>query len=421
MKRDFIFNVAFLIGINLLIKPFYIFGIDRTVQNVVGVKEYGFYASLLSFTYLLQIVNDFGIQYFNNRDIAKNQQLLKRYFPNIVVLKCLLGLSYLTFTFLIGYSIGYGIAQFKLLAFLAVNQILISFIFYLRSNISGLHYYRTDSIFSALDKLMMISLCSFLLWGPWSSDFVLEWFVYAQTISLLITALLALTWLLLKTDLKLKIIVEWPLLWEILKKSAPYALAVFLMGMYTRIDMVMLERLLPNGQSEAGIYAAAYRLLDAASMVGFLIAGLLLPMFSKMLKNEEDVRGLFKMSFLLMFFLTTSVSSFCWFFQNELMQVLYSEATTYWGQILGYLMLSYIPIGSIYITGTLISAIGNLKGLNIIAFIGAILNILLNLLLIDKYNALGATLATASTQFLVSIGQLYLIKQLLKTKNSAPQ
>ena len=36
MKRKFVINLALVLFLNLLVKPFWIFGIDRTVQNVVG-------------------------------------------------------------------------------------------------------------------------------------------------------------------------------------------------------------------------------------------------------------------------------------------------------------------------------------------------------------------------------------------------
>ena len=42
-----------------------------------------------------------------------------------------------------------------------------------------------------------------------------------------------------------------------------------------------LRRLHEDGAAEAGIYAAGFRLLDAFNMVGFLMAGFLLPFISR--------------------------------------------------------------------------------------------------------------------------------------------
>ena len=65
----------------------------------------------------------------------------------------------------------------------------------------------------------------------------------------------------------------------ILKKSAPFALLVLLMASYNRIDPILLRRLASD--AEAGIYAGAFRLLDALTMVCYLVSVPLLPVFSK--------------------------------------------------------------------------------------------------------------------------------------------
>ena len=94
MRREFLLNILFLVFINLLVKPFFIFGIDRTIQNRVGLEEYGIYAALFNFTFLLSIINDFGIQTFNNQHISQQKERLTTYFPNILMLKILLGFTY---------------------------------------------------------------------------------------------------------------------------------------------------------------------------------------------------------------------------------------------------------------------------------------------------------------------------------------
>ena len=94
MNREFVLNLLFLVFINVLIKPFFIFGIDLTVQNRVPEGDYGLYFTLFNFTYLLQIFNDFGIQNFNNRHISQHPQLLPKYFPNLLLLKGVLGVFY---------------------------------------------------------------------------------------------------------------------------------------------------------------------------------------------------------------------------------------------------------------------------------------------------------------------------------------
>ena len=49
----------------------------------------------------------------------------------------------------------------------------------------------------------------------------------------------------------------------------------------------MLERLAADGLVEAGIYAQAYRIIDAGNSFAFLYAGMLLPIFARMIDKNK--------------------------------------------------------------------------------------------------------------------------------------
>ena len=147
--------------------------------------------------------------------------------------------------------------------------------------------------------LLMIAICSVLLWGNITdTKFQIEWFVYAQTVAYSITALVAFILVLAKSG-KIKINFDRNFSLAILKQSLPFALLTLLMAFYNRIVSIMLKQLLPNGNYQSGIYAQAFRILDAASMFSLLFAGLLLPIFSKMIKEKEPTGQLAVLSFLL--------------------------------------------------------------------------------------------------------------------------
>ena len=56
MKRKFVTNLILLLFLNLLVKPFWILGIDRTVQNLVGDESYGLYFALFNFSLILKLI-----------------------------------------------------------------------------------------------------------------------------------------------------------------------------------------------------------------------------------------------------------------------------------------------------------------------------------------------------------------------------
>lgn len=414
MRRKFVTNLALLLFLNLLIKPFWIFGIDRTVQNVVGAESYGFYFSLFNFSILLNIILDFGITNFNNRDIAQNNQLLSKYLSNIFMLKLLLAVVYFVISFAIGLIIGYEMIQFKLLVFLLFNQFLASFILYLRSNISALHYFKTDSLISVLDRTLMIIICGILLWGNvMSTSFRIEWFVYAQTLAYGITFIITFLIVLSKSEF-FRIQFDKAYTIAILKKSFPFALLTLLMASYTRIDSVMLERMLVDGKEQAGIYAHAFRIFDAFSMFALLFAGLLLPIFSKMIKQKEPIGHLTQFSSLLLLAPAILIAFASVFYRYEVMDLLYKEIIDQSAEVFGILIFGFVAVSTTYIFGTLLTANGNLKHLNIMATIGVVTNVVLNIILIPQYKALGSAVASVITQFVTALVQVFLAKHIFK-------
>ncbi len=418
MKREFLINIIFLLAVNLLIKPFYLFGIDRTVQNTVPMGDYGIYFALFNFTFLFQIVNDFGIQNFNNRNIAQHSQLLDKYFPNILALAAILGLLYLILVFLPAWIAGYGAKLLPLLGIIAVNQMLSALVLFLRSNISGLGLYRLDSLLSVVDRLLLILICGVLLWAPaFKGAFRIEWFAWAQTVALSATAYLAFR-IIRKRISQLRFRFRRPFLWLLLKRSAPYALAVFLTSIYNRIDGVMVERLLPDGQIEADIYASAFRLFDAGNMIGVLFAGLLLPIFSGMLRRREEISSLVQMSFRLIGAGALALLCSMYFYRTEIMMALYNSGSAYSGRVLIYLMGGFFAVCGTYIFGALLVANGSLRQLNYIFAASLLFNVLLNLALIPQYKAEGAAIATCLTQFGVLAFEILLAHRFLHPGNT---
>lgn len=429
MQKKFVTNLAILIFLNLLIKPFWILGIEPAVQQEVGNADYGLYFALLNFSFLLNILLDVGITNFNNKNIAQNNHLLTKHFSSLFVLKLALAVIYIVATLLIGLIIGYDFRYLKLLMVLGFNQFLISIVLYLRSNLLGLHLFKTDSIVSVLDRLIMIAICGMLLWGHVmhvKMDIML--FVYIQTFAYGLTALIAFFVVVRKAEF-LRLRWNLPFSLMILKKSFPFAVLVLLMTFYNRIDAVMLERLLPkvdapaaydkavnaNGAWQSGVYAKAYRLLDATNMIAYLFSVQLLPIFSRMLKYKESVEQLVKLSFTLLITPAVVIASACYFYRVDIMGLLYHNeplehvkeaASVFW-----VLMVCFIPISTTYIFGTLLTANGNLKQLNIMAATGMVINISLNLFLIPKFYAMGSAFSSLFTQLVMALTQVIIAKQ----------
>ena len=414
MKGRFVWNLVLVVILNLLIKPFYILGIDAEVINRVGDSVYGNYFALINFSFLLNIILDLGITNYNVKNIAQHHQLLDKHFSGIITLRFLLILMYLIATFIIALFIGYDSTQLKILLVLAFNQSLVAFILYIRSNLAGLHLFVEDSIVSILDRFLLIIICSLLLWGGLSEKpFQIEWFVYSQTVAYFITLLFSFMLVFRKTS-------TFQFKWNkkfaivILKNSLPYALLIFLMTVYYRIDSIMLERMIHDDSVQAGIYAKAYRFFEASNMLAYLFAALLLPILSRMLKKGECVHEMVNFSFKTLMAFALVISVFCCFFSYEIMDFRYSTYIMEASSVFTILMICFICVSSTYIYGTLLTANGNLFYLNLVAALGVVLNIILNIVLIPQYYAFGSALASLLTQFLTGVAQILLCIYIFK-------
>jgi O-antigen/teichoic acid export membrane protein len=416
MQKKFLSNLLLIVLLNLLVKPFYILGIDAEVQNRVGEAAYGNYFSLLNFSFLLNILLDFGLTNYNTRNIAQHPQLIANHFGKILGIRFVLFFLYAFATLVSGWFIGYSGQEYYLLLLLVMNQFLVAIIQYARSNFAGLHLFKTDAVISILDRFLLIFITSALLWtNLFDGELKIEWFVYAQTVAYGITALIALGLIYFKIG-HLKIRFRLPFSRLVLKQSFPYALLILLMMMYTRIDAVMIERLMVNGDEAAGIYAQGFRYLDAVNMFAMLFAGILLPIFARLLRQKESVNEITSLAFRLLFGVSVLVGITCFFFQKELIELRYENTVPDASVSFGLLILSFIPISMNYVFGTLLTANGNLRQLNQMALAGVLLNVVLNYFLIRGYGIVGAAFATLITQLLTALAQIILAYRMLELK-----
>jgi O-antigen/teichoic acid export membrane protein len=405
VQRKFLINLGFLLFLNLLVKPFYILGIDAEVQERVGPEAYGMYFALFSLSILLNIFLDLGINNFNTRNIAQHNQLLEKHLSGILSVRLLLVVVYAIIAVLAAVCLQYRGKELYLLLWLVLNQALIAYILYMRSNLAGLHLFIQDSLVSVLDRTVLIGIMAYVLWVGNAKPLSIETFVYAQSVAYGVTGVVV-TYLVLRKAAWGGIRFDPAFALMIIKRSMPFALLILLMNLYYRSDSIMLERMLPDGKFQAGVYAQGFRFLDAFNMIGFLFAGLLLPIFSRMLKDKEDVSEILWLAFRLMVGGAITIAVLATFHGQEIMDLRYSEYTDLSGPAYTLLMWSFVAMALNYVFGTLLTAKGDLKFLNKVSAGGMVLNICLNLVAIPAWKAYGAAFTSMVTQVLVALVQM---------------
>lgn len=403
MRRFFVKNIIFIVAINVLVKPVWVFFIDRVVQNRVPGGDYGTYQALLSLGIIFQIVLDFGITSYNSRTIARDPELLGDIFPAMLSARLVLMALYMVLGYSWGIILGYKGWELQLLTGILLIQALNTLLAFIRSNIAALHRFKTDGILSITDRLMMIFVCGFLLIYPATAHrFRIEWFVIAQAACYLVTALIAYFVLRRISGIRLRFAFHLPTVTGIIKQSLPYALLIFQMSIYNRADAMMIERLCADGKAQADIWASAFRMLDMVNILGLMFATMLLPMYGRMLGNKHDIQPIVKLCANMLLPFSFVVAAACIFFSGDIMHILYKGATeqnihAYKG-VFSWLMASFPAWCLMYIYSTLLTANGNMKVLNCIALAGVLLNLSLNFYMIPRFSAVGGAITSFITQ-----------------------
>ncbi len=393
MKREFFLNISILLVSNLIIKVYYLLGIDRQMQLELGAESYGLYFSLLNFTLLFQFINDFGLQNFTNRYVSQNREELHQRFQEFAVFKLLLSGLYILVVASAFQLWDPGTSHSSLLIHLAFNQVIISGIFFLRAQISGLGFYRMDSFFSVLDRMILILLGSLLLGVPILRTYLtIQGFVWIQSISLSTTLVFCVLYL-----RRMQGSLHWGKWhWTSMKKlffwSAPFALIYFFGALYNKVDVVLLEKLLHNGAEKAGIYAGSLRLYEAMSMISLSFGGLLLAMFSRLYQDRKKLSGLYQLSFKWLIVGTLCVAIPACLYSPHIMDLLYHTSDPQWTRCFSWVMIAFIPASLNYIHGAFFQAMHREWPLICLYGLASMLSIGINLYVIPRWEVVGAAI-----------------------------
>jgi O-antigen/teichoic acid export membrane protein len=417
LKKTFIQNLVILLGLNLLVKPFYLLIVETEIQNRTGPDDFGIYFALINFSFIINIIPDLGITNWNIRRTSQQGYPGKLNFIKLIKLRMVLAAIYVLVALIFGMFLHYSHNQLWFLLVLSFNQVMVSAILYLRSFLSGMQRFKSDSIVSVMDRLLLLILMSILLWGmPEQNEyFQIEWLIYGQTISYAATLLIAAI-LVLKGSARTETKKTSPIYTgEVIRESLPFAILIMLSMLGYRADSVMLERI--SGAGQAGIYAMAFRFFEAVNMISYLFAVLLLPMFSKLIAEKQSVAPLFQLGFKVLYSAILCVSVVSIFYNSEILHLFYESNTTEAAEVFSWLMISALFFSLQYISGTLITASGKMKPMIWIAFGGMLYNIILNMIYIPSEGALGAAKASCYTQLVIFFAQLMVVIRKFDTGN----
>ena len=137
-------------GLNFLIKPLWIFGVDRMAQIQLGDELYGKYFVIFNFCLMFNILLDLGLNnYLTTRISAEKETNVKQ----ILAWRMVLSLFYIALIFVFTWGKSWAA---PLIALAIANQVLASFVLFFRAILQGHRQFKRDAIVSVTDRSVSI-------------------------------------------------------------------------------------------------------------------------------------------------------------------------------------------------------------------------------------------------------------------------
>jgi O-antigen/teichoic acid export membrane protein len=180
---------------------------------------------------------------------------------------------------------------------------------------------------------------------------------------------------------------------KLIKDSWPLILSSFVVMIYMRIDQIMIKEML--GEYQVGIYSAAVRLSEAFYFIPMIITTSIFPAIIKAKSENENLyKKRFQRFYFFMIWLAIFISISMTFLSHWLVVFFFGQS---YHSASGILVINiwssiFVFIGVVSDKWHLVENLQ--KYILINTTVGALLNILLNLVLIKKFGAIGAAYST---------------------------
>ena len=411
MTKDnsrFYSSLGLLIVLNAVVKPLWIFAIDRQVQVEVGAMEYGTYFSIFNLSIVLSFLLDWGLTNFFNRRLAITTENFAREAGSLVFLRLVSACIYTLIICLIAFFS--GVKRWDILIAVIVIQVLTSMFVFFRAIITSQQWFRIDAWLSILDKALMILLCGCLLYFPFiMGSITIDRFLFIQ-ISCTAIANLATLIILLRKKFFFTFTHLWPAR-EVFQTALPFGMIILLMSFHSRIDGFLLERI--SGAVEAGKYAASYRLLDAANTVGYLFASFLLPFISRAWSQHNDFGSVAIRVRHFLILMSIGVIAIVTFLAPWLQRLLYHNNDSDYITVMRWCLPALFGYSLVQVYGTILTATGMIKKFSYVMLVAVIINLILNMFLIPLYGATGSCISALISQLFAGFATMIIVNRKL--------
>lgn len=360
----------------------------------LGVENFGILSLAIAFTGIFVVFADLGLSTLTIREVSRKKYLKSKYLANFILFKIFLAILTIFFTF-IAVSILYYPYQVRLIIYvMTLSMILNSFAVLI------------SSIFQAYEKMEYLSIGTFISSALVLLGIMLAIYFHFEVLAFAIVYLVTNTilfifyisiyiWKFSLPSLELDMSF-WK---ENIKLALPFGVTGVFVTIYYWIDTVMLSAMV--GNDAVGLYNAAYRLVLVLLFVPSIFNMVIFPLMSQFyLTSRKSLKIAYKKYFKYMAILGIPLGFGIVLLAKKIVILIFGGE--YIGSVIAFQILVWsatiIFMSSAF--ARLLEASDKQMVITKITGICAVVNILLNLVIIPQFSYIGASVVTVLTELL---------------------
>jgi len=399
LKNTTILSVAQIISYILVF--FYTIYIAR----YLGAEGFGILSFAIAITGIFTILIDLGINTLTVRDVARNKSLGPKYLGNGLVIKVILAVASFSLIALTANLLNSPPQTLTVVYFIALSTIfgsIASFIFSIFQAHEEMEYQGIGQILNAVLMFSGVFIAISL-----SLDVIGFSFVYFITsLVSLIYSLFIYVWKFSLPPIEIDRV-----FWRKLVKSAiPFGIAGVFVNIYYWIDQVMLSAMV--GDEVVGWYNAAYKFIYLCLSFQSLYIISIFPVLSSYFKTSKgSLQFAFERSFKYMLIVSIPIAVFVTLTADKIILLIYGSG--FLPSIIALQILIWTVVFMFIngLSGNFLGSIDQQIVVTKITGVGAIVNIVLNILLIPQFSYVGSSYATVFTELMILPILVYVVRK----------
>jgi O-antigen/teichoic acid export membrane protein len=387
--KQIIFNINWLIFENLVqIASGLVVGV--WVARYLGPEGYGIISYAVAFVTIFLTFTDLGLSQIAIKDLVENPNEKSRILGTSFILKTVASIS----SIILIVPILVVLKPDNFVIQIAVTIVSIKLLIETPNVINYWFQANVNSKYSAISKSLGTLASSIIKIVFILSKFGVIWFLVAIVVESLVATILLIKLYDKKSN-------ENIFLWnfklslakDLLKKSWPLLFAGIAASIYKRIDQLIIGGILDTGN--LGIYAAAVTIAEAPYFISTAISNSVYPavIYSKKFSESLYLKRL-QLLYVFVVWLSMFISIFIFIFSKNIILLLYGEKYLASAEVLKVYVWSGIFIFLRSAGNRYLLAENMQKELLISTVVGALVNVVLNIIFIPKLGILGAAYAT---------------------------